>query len=462
MAVTPSRHRSPDPSRVGFPLFSRRDLLRGAAGAAGLAAVGGLLNACGSSGGGGAATTTASGGTAAAAGGDFSKATGTVTLGSNYSDAVPKQALADALAGFKAASGADLKVNTVTHNDFQENINNYLQGTPDDVWSWFAGYRMQFFAAQGLATEFSDVWSTFTGFSDALKAASTGADGKQYFVPFYYYPWAVFYRKSVFQDKGYETPKTFDEFTALADKIKKDGMTPIAFADKDGWPAMGTFDYLNMRLNGYDFHIDLMAHKEAWTDAKVKNVFDTWKKLLPYYQEGALGRTWEEGAQSVVKKESAMYVLGMFVGQQFTEQADKDDLDFFAFPELDSAHGQDSVEAPIDGFMLSKSPKNPEGAKALISYIAQPTTELAYLKSDPNNIAASSEADTSGYNALQKKAVELIGSAQHISQFLDRDTRPDFASTVMIPSLQSFINNPNDIDGLTKSIEDQAKSIFAG
>ena len=369
--------------------------------------------------------------------------------------------MADTLSGFKAASGADVKINTIDHNTFQENINNYLQGTPDDVFTWFAGYRMQFFAAKGLATEFSDVWGTFDGYSDALKQASTGADGKQYFVPLYYYPWAVFYRKSIFADKGYEIPKTFDEFTALGDQIKKDGMVPIAFADKDGWPAMGTFDYLNMRLNGYDFHINLMAHEESWEDPKVKNVFDTWKKLLPYQQEGALGRTWQEAAQSVVKKEAAMYLLGSFVGEQFTEQADKDDLDFFAFPELDSTIGQDSVEAPIDGFMISKSPKNLEGAKALVHYLGQPTSAEAYVKANPNNIAANSNSDTSGYSALQKKSVELIGAAKHISQFLDRDTRPDFASTVMIPSLQTFLNSPDDVDGLTKSIEDQAKSIFA-
>ena len=63
--------------------------------------------------------------------------------------------------------------------------------------------------------------------------------------------------------------------------MKADGLSPIGFADKDGWPAMGTFDQLNMRLNGYDFHINLMAYKESWTDPKVKAVFDLWKGLLP-------------------------------------------------------------------------------------------------------------------------------------------------------------------------------------
>ena len=40
------------------------------------------------------------------------------------------------------------------------------------------------------------------------------------------------------------------------------------------------------------------------------------------------------------------------------------------------------------------------------------------------------------------------------------DTDPGFAQTVMIPALQTFLKNPNDIDGLTTSIENQAKTIF--
>jgi multiple sugar transport system substrate-binding protein len=384
------------------------------------------------------------------------KGSSTVTFGSNYSDAVPKKALGDVL----AKSGLDVKINTTDHNTYQENITRYLQATPDDVFCWFAGYRMQYFAAQGFATDIGSVWSDVgANFSDAMKAASTGADGKQYFIPFYYYPWAVFYRKSVFAAKGYQIPKTWDDFKALAVKMKKDGLIPIALGDKDGWPAMGTFDYINMRLNGYDFHVNLMAGKESWQDPKVKQVFSLWQELLPYAQPGANGRTWEEAAQSLVAKQTGMYVLGMFVGQQFSG-ADAADLDYFPFPQITEANGQDSVEAPIDGFMISSKVKNLDGAKKLLTYLAGPEAQNLYLKSDPNNVATNKNADTSGYSALQKKASELVSGAKHISQFLDRDTRPDFASTVMIPSLQSFLTNPKDVDGLLKQIEAQKKTIF--
>src|SRR5256714_1268409 len=343
------------PAEVGKPLMTRRRLL--VSGAAGAATAYGL---------------TASGAAARSAfrSARRTAAAGTVTVGSNYSDPVPKKAMGAVFDKFAKASGTQVKVNTVDHNTFQEQINSYLQGKPDDVFTWFAGYRMQFFASQGLAGQLDDVWQKIgSNFSDAMKSASTGADGHMYFVPLYNYPWGVFYRKSVFTEKGYQIPKTLDDLNGLAQKMQQDGLVPFAFADQQGWPAMGTFDILNMRINGYDFHVSLMAGKESWTDAKVKQVFTTWRDLLPYHQEGALGRQWQDAAQTLVGKQTAMMLLGSFVGQQFTDQADHDDLDFFAYPQINTQFGQDSLDAPIDGFMLAKSPKNPDGAKQLLQYL---------------------------------------------------------------------------------------------
>ncbi|NES31737.1 extracellular solute-binding protein [Micromonospora terminaliae] len=424
------------PSVAGL---NRRSLLAGAAGAGALLGTG-LLAGCGSD-------------------SDSGAGSKTVSVGSNASDPTPKDVLAKLASGFQSKSGVTVNINTVDHNTFQENINNYLQGKPDDVFTWFAGYRMRFFAAKGLAGDVSDVWGKLSGFSDAFKKASTGDDGKQYFVPASYYPWAVFYRKSVWQQRGYQVPKTLDEFNRLGAQMKKDGLNPIAFADKDGWPAMGTFDILNLRINGYQFHVDLMAGKEAWTSDKVKKVFDTWAGLLPLHQPDALGRTWQEAAQSLQQKKSGMYLLGLFVAQQFNEN-EQDDIDFFTFPEIDSTIGAKALDAPIDGYMMARKPKSEANAKKLLEYIGGVDAANVMVKGDPGTLVANSGGDTSGYTALKKKAAELVGSATEIAQFLDRDTRPDFASTVMIPALQQFIKDPKDISGLLTSIENQKKSIF--
>jgi len=433
---------------------SRRRVLQGLALGAGAVAATPLLAACGSSSGG---TSSSASGASSAAGG------GSVSFGSNASDAVPKAAYQKVFDAFTAKTKTQVKVNTVDHNTFQEQINTYLQGSPDQVFTWFSGYRMRFFADQGLSTDISDVWSKIgSQYNDSFKGASTGNDGKQYFVPFYYYPWALFYRKSVFKDLGIDptTIATIDDLKAAAAKMKAKGLIPIAFADKDGWPAMGTFDYLNVRTNGYDFHVSLMAGKESWTDPKVKAVFAHWADLLPLHQEGSLGRTWQDAAGALLNKKAGMYLLGMFVGQQFPEGPDRDDLDFFPFPQIEAAYGVDTVEAPIDGFMLSKSTENVDGGKALVEYLASPEAQGIYLASDPNNVGTNNGTDTSKYNALQKKAAELVGQAKHITQFLDRDTRPDFASTVMIPSLQKFIAKPADINSILDSVEQQKQAIF--
>jgi len=40
-----------------------------------------------------------------------------------------------------------------------------------------------------------------------------------------------------------------------------------------------------MRLNGYQFHIDLLNGKEQWTDAKVVEVFNHMGELIPLHEQ---------------------------------------------------------------------------------------------------------------------------------------------------------------------------------
>src|SRR4051812_45999445 len=154
----------PAPSSAASTPISRRRVLGGIAGVAGLAAVPSLIAACGpgassspsASSGGAASAPAASGGASSSA----AAAAGSLTFGSNYSnvdtDTKAMQAVVDA---FTKKTNIAVKVNTVNHNDFQTQISSYLQGTPDDVFTWFAGYRMRTYANQGLAGDISDIWA---------------------------------------------------------------------------------------------------------------------------------------------------------------------------------------------------------------------------------------------------------------------------------------------------------------
>jgi multiple sugar transport system substrate-binding protein len=133
---------------------------------------------------------------------------GSISFGSNYSDAAPKGAFKALTDQATVKTNVKVSINTVDHNTFQNNISSYLQGTPNDLATWFAGYRLQFFAAQGLLDPIDDVWDKIGGnFSDAVKSLAKGVDGHYYLVPIYNYPWVVFYNKSVFASKGYQVPR---------------------------------------------------------------------------------------------------------------------------------------------------------------------------------------------------------------------------------------------------------------
>jgi multiple sugar transport system substrate-binding protein len=382
---------------------------------------------------------------------------------SNYSDAAPKAAFAALMQQATGSTSVPVSVNTTDHNTFQNNISNYLQGTPDSLATWFAGYRLQFFAAQGLLTPIDDVWDKIGGtFNDAAKNLSKGLDGHYYMVPLYNYPWVVFYNKSVFKAKGYDVPTTWDAFITLAKKMQTDGLVPLAFADKDGWPALGTFDILNLRINGYDYHIKLMKHQIPWTDPGVKAVFDQWRQLAPYQQKGANGRTWQDAAKTLENKQAGMMFQGSNQVAANYDPANLPDLDFFVFPAINPNYGTDFMDAPTDGFILPKKAKNTASAKKVLQYIGTADAEAKFLETDHWDVGLANGLVAPTYNDIQKKSVTEIAKCKNVSQFMDRDTVPDMAST-MIKLIQQFIDTPtpDTITTIQKNAEDQAKTIFS-
>ena len=116
------------------------------------------------------------------------------------------------------------------------------------------------------------------------------------------------------------------------------------------------------------------------------------------------------------------------------------------------------MEAPIDGFMMAADPANEEGAKALLECLGSADAINAYLAVTPSVVGAHADTDTSVYNARQLKSAELVGNAKYISQFLDRDTDPDFASSVVGVALADFLADPGQVDSILATVESQKQT----
>ena len=420
---------------------SRRTLIKGAAlGGIGIAGGATVLSSCGS------------------------KASGPMSFGARTVDESPTKQLKGLVAAYEKKSGNKVTYNATESNAFQNNLSQYLQGTPDDAFQWMAGFRMQFFAEQGLLEDVSDVWKDLDSqYDNSYKIASTGLDGKQYFVPQSWYPWGLHYRKSMVKDLGLdpENIATFDDMLKMFDAMKKKGLVGFAAGDKGGWEAMGTFDIINARVNGYQFHVDLLAGREKWTDARVIDVFKHWEMLLPYTNKNVLDLEWDGAMQLLLQKKAGTTLMGSWFGGNFKEksQEDYDDLWIVPFPEINPEHGVDTIDAPIDGFCVAANGANTAVGKDFIKFAGDKEGMQAMLDTGIPMTSANKNQDTSTYDAFQKQQLNVMSQAKYITQFLDRDTRPDFAGPVVGPAIQSWLKNPKDVNKITDSLQQQWEAL---
>ncbi|MDH7487062.1 MAG: ABC transporter substrate-binding protein [Anaerolineae bacterium] len=378
-------------------------------------------------------------------------------------DPVPREADMELVQMFEEKyPDIDVVHSIIAHEDFKQAIRAYLTAsTPPDVMTWFAGNRARFFIDKGLIMDISDVWEKEGWTQDYPKGfmALSTVDGKQYFLPTSWYWWAVYYRKSIFDKYGIQPPTTWDEFLAVCDTLKQNGIAAITIGTKYPWTAAGWFDYLNMRVNGPEFHINLMLGKEKYDDPRVRKVFDYWRQLIDKgcFIENPAAYAWQEALEPMIKGEAAMYLMGDFIRDSVPDEIEAD-LDFFRFPIIDPAVpiGED---APTDGYFVAANAQHPEEAKLFLAFLGSAEVQEYYAKR-LGRLATNTKVDMSLYNPVQQKGIEMIKGADYVAQFYDRDTTPEMAEKGMAAFI-AFWDDPDTIDALLADLEKARQEIFA-
>jgi multiple sugar transport system substrate-binding protein len=384
---------------------------------------------------------------------------GEIVLNSDQSDPAPKAAMEALIADFQAANpGITVKWNNFDHEGYKSAIRNFLTADAPDVAAWYAGNRMAPFVKAGLFEDVSDVWAA-NGLDDQLKsaAASMTMDGKKWGVPYTYYQWGIYYNKDVYKKAGVTEPKNWAEFVANCEKFKAMGVDCLTTGSKALWPIAGIFDYINMRTNGYEFHMDLTAGKVKWTDPKVKAAFAEWAKVVPYTTANHAAIDWQDAAALIVQGKAANYVMGNFSVATFKQGGmTNDNLGFLIFPEI-TAGVPRAEEAPTDTFHIPSGAKNKEDAKKFLAYVASPEAQTkmnATLGQLPVNNKATAADDP-----FIKAGFEELSSAYALAQFFDRDAPADMAKAGM-EGFQEFMIKPENIDAILERLQKVADKAY--
>ncbi|GIF64188.1 ABC transporter substrate-binding protein [Asanoa ishikariensis] len=386
-------------------------------------------------------------------------ASSTLTLQSSLSDPDPKAALTKVVEGY---GKTPVTLNTIAIESFRAQLPTYLNsGNPPDVLTWYAGSVARDYASKGFLLDVSDLWTgsgACANFSPALKELST-ADGKQIFVPTNYYWWGVFYRKSAFQEWGVQVPTTWDEFIAVCKTIKSKGVAPISMGTgSTPWVASGWFDYLNLRINGAEFHRELLAGKHSFDGPEVKTVMDHYRQLVEYIDPKGRSYSWQDAVTPLTSKKAGMYLIGAFITSGVPSDA-VDDLDFFRVPIIDPSVPV-AEEAPTDGYFASAKSKNTAGAKELLSYLASAPAQQQFIQlAKSSNLPTSQAVDTTTFAPLVQKGIKLLNESKAITQFFNRDSSDELQTTADT-ALTKFLDKPGDVNKILAEWQASAKKVL--
>ena len=385
---------------------------------------------------------------------------GKLVINANTSGNAPKKAFTKLVKDFeKENPDVQVEFNIFDHEAFKTAIRNFLPANPPDVVTWFAGNRMKFFVDQGLLEDVSDVWKDNNLYNEMASTASAlTVNGKQYGIPYAYYQWGVYYRKDLFAKYGLSEPRTWADFMHICTTLKKNGITPVAIGTKYLWTAAGWFDFLNLRVNGMDFHMELMDGKASYEDSRLDRVFDIWGAMAQkgYFLKDHATFSWQEAQAPMINGEAAMYLIGNFIIPNLTDAGVVDHVGYFQFPVI-NANVRTYEEAPTDTIHIPSGAKNKTDARRFLAFVAsadinnEVATSIGNL---PPNSRAPEPTDR-----FLKIGFKVLSESAGLAQFYDRDTSPEMAKEGM-KGFQEFMVKPERESKIRKRIEKARKRIF--
>ncbi len=375
-------------------------------------------------------------------------------------DPLPLAAMEALIADFEAANpDIDVQLNNFDHEGYKTAIRNFLTADAPDLANWYAGNRMAPFVKAGQFQDVSDVW-TDNGLGDSLASAkaSMTIDGKQWGVPYTYYQWGIYFNRDAYKAAGVEEPKSWDEFVANCEKFKAAGIDCITTGTKALWPGAGIFDYLSLRTNGYEWHMDLTAGKVAWTDESVKKVFAEFAKIQPYITANHAAIDWQDAAALLVQGKAANYVMGNFAVGTFKEGGmTNDNLGFMVFPEITPGIPR-AEDAPTDTIHIPAGAQNVDDAKKFLAYVASADAQTKLnigLSQLPTNKNSTVPAD----DPFLVAGFETLSTAYALAQFFDRDAPAEMAKAGM-EGFQQFMVQPDQLDAILERLEQVRGQVY--
>ena len=188
----------------------------------------------------------------------------------------------------------------------------------------------------------------------------------------------ILYNKDMFEQHGWETPETWNEFTALCEQIQSEGVQPLYFGFKDTWTCLAPWNALAVSLADPQLCSQVNNGTTTFTKAYDETA-EKMKALLAYGEPNPMAYSYNDACTAFARGQSAMYTIGSYAISHIKSVNPDMNIGTFTFP-ANEKEADNVLNSGIDvQFCVMKSCENKEAAYEVLRFLYRDDTIRTYL-----------------------------------------------------------------------------------
>jgi ABC-type glycerol-3-phosphate transport system substrate-binding protein len=366
-------------------------------------------------------------------------------------------------------TGLNVIDTNLTEAFYQQKVMQLLVGgvACDIHTGWWSGIKTVQWASAGLWKDVSADWKKMglAGVYPKYVTSNCTYNGKQWQFPIGYCTSGVFYNKHIFDKLGLKEPSTWTEFLDVCEKIKKSGVTPLAWGAAEQLGHMQQWwDVVIYNSIGDNLYQDLMQGKIRWDNDQVMKAHTEMASLLVkgYFMSGVLSFSRDEAMNYLVNGKAAMELDGdyMLVGYELKGFKEGADLGWFPVPAV-YPNIKPGIVAGFDMIAIPANAPHPEAAKKLAQFWTSKEGDAQWglvKRSVPTNRDAIPEFMSKAGPIMQRIAKTL----QDMTFVMEsQNVLPNDLQEVVYTARQQIVSYPDRVDEIVKQMAEKAAQWYS-
>jgi len=325
-----------------------------------------------------------------------------------------------------------------------------MEGMPDLVSVWgHPSFLNEVLEAGVLAELNKDDYKDYGFFEGSLEGFSK--DGKLFGLPRNSDIMGIYYNEKMFNDNGWEIPKSYEELLTLGETIKEAGIIPMAMDGGDGWPLAIWYSDMLMKITGGYADLALQSIADAsFTDP-------AFTEAAEYLAQASERGLWQNGYDSqdygtamnlFTNGQAAMFYMGsweasMAINEDIPQEI-RDNIRVFTMPVIDGGKGSETGILAWNGggYGISSNSQVEAEVLKLLNYIYLPEKLSKYGWENGVGMSAQDQTAfmTGNETILQKQFLEILNGSTKLSGTTINDLGTANFKTVIESEIQGMSN----------------------